>query len=296
MSIAIVTDSHSSITPEEARRLGVYLLPAPFFIDGVSYYENVDIGREDFFQLLKNSSNVSTSQSSPSEVMSIWDEALKDHDEILYMPISSGLSSSCVNAKALAAEDPYKGRVFVVDNGRVSTPMHCTILDALNMIKKGISASVIRDILEKYRDEEIIYLAVDTLEYLRRGGRISQTAASIGSILQIKPVLKLTTGILTPHRNCHGMVRARKMMIEDIKNDLQTRFQHAWETGRYYLMTATSADPETTSDWIRQIEEEFPDVPILSDYLSLGVCCHSGPGALGIGVSVMPDIDDQSAE
>ena len=172
MSIAIVTDSHSSITPEEARRLGVYLLPAPFFIDGVSYYENVDIGREDFFQLLKNSSNVSTSQSSPSEVMSIWDEALKDHDEILYMPISSGLSSSCANAKALAAEDPYKGRVFVVDNGRVSTPMHCTILDALNMIKKGISASVIRDILEKYRDEEIIYLAVDTLEYLKRGGYI----------------------------------------------------------------------------------------------------------------------------
>ena len=289
MNTAIVTDSHSSITPEEAEKLGIYLLPAPFCIDGVNYYENVDITREEFFRLLSGDNNVSTSQSSPAEVMAIWDEALKDHDEILYMPISSGLSSSCATAKAAAEEEPYKDRVYVVDNGRVSTPMHCTILDALKMISNGIPAARIREILEKFRDEEIIYLAVDTLEYLKRGGRISQTAASIGSILHIKPVLKLTTGILAPHRNCHGMGRARKAMIDDIKTDLQTRFKSAWESGRYYLMTATSADPETTADWIRQIEEEFPGVPVLSDYLSLGVCCHSGPGALGIGVSVMPE-------
>ena len=288
MKIGIVADSHCSITPEEAERLGVILLNMPFCIDGRDYHENVDITREAFLKMLSLGVTLSTSQPSPETVMSVWNSALEEYDQILYMPISSGLSSSCANAAVLAGEEPYRDRVFVVDNGRVSTPMHCTILDALRMIELGWDATRIRAKLEEYRDREIIYLAVDTLEYLKRGGRISSFTAMAGTLLQIKPILKLDTGLLVPHRNAHGMQRARLMMIEMIKNDLQTRFREHYEKGAYHLMTATSADPEGNQNWIRQVQEAFPGVPILSDYLSLGVCCHSGPGALGIGVSCKP--------
>ena len=288
MNIGIVADSHSSLTPKEAERLGVYLLNTPFCIDGKDYFENVDITREAFFEMLSLGVPLSTSQPSPDMTMEMWDRALEKHDQILYMPISSGLSSTCQNAAALAEDEKYQGRVYVVDNGRVSTPMHCTILDALKMIEMGWDAPKIKEKLEKYRNLEVIYLAVDTLEYLKRGGRISSFAAAAGSILQIKPILKLDTGLLVPHRNAHGMQKARQMMIDTIKEDLRTRFADYYERGAYHLMTATSADPEGNENWIRQVKEAFPGVPVLSDYLSLGVCCHSGPGALGIGVSCKP--------
>lgn len=288
MSIGIVADSHSSLTPEEAERLGVFLLNTPFCIDGKDYFENVDITREAFFEMLSLGVPLSTSQPSPEMTMDIWDRALLEYDQILYMPISSGLSSTCQNAQALSEDEKYKDRVFVVDNGRVSTPMHCTILDAFQMIGMGWDAPKIKAKLEEYRNEEVIYLAVDTLEYLKRGGRISSLAAMAGSILHIKPILKLDTGLLVPHRNAHGMLKARQMMIDMIKNDLNTRFKEHYEKNAYYLMTATSADPEGNEAWISQVKEAFPGVPVLSDYLSLGVCCHSGPGALGIGVSCKP--------
>ena len=166
--------------------------------------------------------------------------------------------------------------------------MHCTVLDALEMIEAGHNAAHVKSVLEKYRDEEVIYLAVDTLEYLKKGGRITPAAAAVGSILKIKPILQLTTGILAPYRNARGMVKAKAMMIEQIRTDLNTRFSDWYKNNAFYLMTATSADPHTTADWIRQVKEAFPGIPVLSDYLSLGVCCHTGPGALGIGVSVKP--------
>lgn len=288
MKTAVVVDSHSSITPEEAGRLGIFLLPAPFLIDGVNYYENENITREKFFELLTSGASVSTYQPTPDSIMEIWDKVLLSFDELLYMPISSGLSGSCSTSMLLAEQDKYKGRVYVVDNGRISTPMHCTVLDALEMIEAGHNAAHVKSVLEKYRDEEVIYFAVDTLEYLKKGGRITPAAAAVGSILKIKPILQLTTGILAPYRNARGMVKAKAMMIEQIRTDLNTRFSDWYKNNAFYLMTATSADPHTTADWIRQVKEAFPGIPVLSDYLSLGVCCHTGPGALGIGVSVKP--------
>ena len=285
MKTAVVVDSHSSITPEEAGRLGIFLLPAPFIIDGVNYYENENITRERFFELLTSGASVSTYQPTPDSIMEIWDRALQSYDELLYMPISSGLSGSCSTATLLAEDEKYKGRVYVVDNGRISTPMHCTVLDAVEMIEAGRDAAHIKSVLEKYRDEEVIYLAVDTLEYLKKGGRIHPAAAAVGSILKIKPILQLTTGILAPFRNARGMAKAKAVMIEQIRQDLETRFSAYYKKNAFYLMTATSADPETTAGWIRQVQEAFPGIPVLSDYLSLGVCCHTGPGSLGIGVS-----------
>ena len=285
MKTAVVVDSHSSITPEEAKRLGVFLLPAPFLIDGVNYYENENITREKFFELLVSGASVSTYQPTPDSIMEIWDKVLLSFDELLYMPISSGLSGSCSTATLLSEQEKYKGRVYVVANGRISTPMHCTVLDALEMIAAGHDAVYVKSVLEKYRDDEVIYLAVDTLEYLKRGGRITPAAAAVGSILKIKPILQLTTGILAPYRNARGMVKAKAMMIEQIRSDLTTRFADYYKKKAFHLMTATSADPDTTANWIRQVQEAFPGIPVLSDYLSLGVCCHTGPGALGIGVS-----------
>ena len=287
--IGIVADSHSSISQELARELGIRVLPMPFYIDGKCYHEGVDLTRETFFQELAAGTKLSTSQASPEELFGIWDEALEEYEKILYMPISSGLSGSVNTAKVLAAEEKYAGRVLVVDNGRVSTPMHCTILDALQMIEKGWTAEQIRDTLEATRNDEVIYLAVNTLQYLKAGGRISGATAAVGTLLNIKPVLKLDTGVLRAWKNCRGINAAKKLMIETVKNDLATRFKKNCESGRFYLMTATSATPEENAAWIEEVKAAFPGMDVLSDYLSLGVCCHSGPGALGIGVSAQPD-------
>ena len=174
--IGIIADSHSSLTPELAHELGVLLLPMPFTIDGKDYLEGVDLTREIFFDKLASGASVATSQPSPADVTAMWDRALTEYEQVLYMPLSSGLSSSCAVAQGLAQDEPYAGRVIVVDHGRISTPLHRFILDTMEMIERGFSAERIRDILEANRDRMCIYLAVDTLEYLKKGGRITSTA------------------------------------------------------------------------------------------------------------------------
>lgn len=286
LKTGIVADSHSSISQKEAARLGIKVLPAPFFIDGECYLEDVTLSREDFFRKLENGSKIHTSQPSPESVMNSWDEALTEYEEILYFPISSGLSGSCMTCMMLAAEEKYDGRVFVVDNGRVSTPMHVTILDALEMIDEGFGAESIKKALEASRNDEVIYLAVDTLKYLYAGGRISRTSAVLGTVLNIKPILYLNTGLLDLYKNCRGFTKAKKTMINCVKKDIETRFKEEYEKGQIYLMAATSADPVATEEWKKEIEASFPGQQVYSDYLSLGVCCHTGAGALGIGISV----------
>lgn len=286
--VGIVTDSHSSLTPDLARRLGVTLLPMPFVIDGQNYLEGVDLTREVFFERLAAGASVATSQPAPADVTAIWDKALCEYDEILYMPLSSGLSSSCAVAQALAQEEPYAGRVFVVDHGRISTPLHRFILDAQEMIARGMGAARIREILEKNRDRMCIYLAVDTLEYLKRGGRITAAAATVGTLLNIKPVLRLATGKLEPYRKCRGFTKAKLTMLDAIRSDLNGRFAQEFARGELHLMTATSAIPEQTAEWVEQVRAAFPGMEVLSDDLSLGVCCHTGAGALGVGLSCVP--------
>ncbi len=287
-SIGIVTDSHSGIDSALAQQLGVMVLPMPFYINEECYYEESTISREEFFRLQESGASVTTSQPSPASVMEIWDRALAVYEKILYMPISSGLSGSCAAAQALAADEPYAGRVLVVDHGRVSTPLVRMILDAQELIRDGLTAEEIRDILEKHRADMVIYLGVQTLEYLKRGGRITPATAALGTLLQIKPVLQLDTQKLDAIKKCHGFIKAKHFMLETLRHDLETRFKEQYEAGEVHLLAASSATPEETAEWIGDIRAAFPGHDVLSGNLSLGICCHTGPGALGIGCSCRP--------
>ncbi len=288
--IGIVTDSHASITPEMAAELGVHVLPMPFTIDGVEYYEGTTLSREDFFAHQRANHAISTSQPSPSAVTALWDELLEEYETLLYIPISSGLSGSCQTATALASEEPYLNRVYVVDNGRVSTLMHRSILDAIELMAQGHDAPAIKAALEKYREEMVIYVALETMEHLKRGGRISSTTALVGTLLRIKPIMHFTTGTLSSYKNARGMGKACEAMLEAIRSDLAIRFAEAQSRGDVHLLAASSADEATTKKWIAQIEAAFPGMPVLCDDLSLGVSCHIGEGGLGVGLSVRPRI------
>ncbi len=288
-AVGIVTDSHSSITQEEASRLEILVVPTPFYINGECYYEGVTLSREEFFRQQASGAEIATSQPSPADIMEVWDRALEQFETILYMPISSGLSGSYEMAVAMAADEPYAGKVFVVDHGQVASPLHQMILDALELIEKGYTAERIREILEKARERMMIYISVQTLEFLKKGGRITPAAAALGSVFHIKPVLKLEVGKLDSYRKCHGFLKARKAAIEGLRHEIETRFADAWEAGAVHLLAASSGTEEENAQWLAELEEEFPDVPVLFDPLSLGVSCHTGPGAFGVGCAVKPE-------
>lgn len=287
--VGIVTDSHSSISQDEAKKLGIWVLPMPFYIDEECYYEGTTLSREEFFDKLKSKQKLTTSQPSPAEVMGIWDEALKECETIVYIPISSGLSSSCATATAFALEDDYEGKVFVVDNGRVATPLHQTILDAIDLINIGKTAKEVKEILERMRDKMSIYIVVDDLAYLKRGGRINATTATLGTILNVKPILRFDVGILDQYKKCRGVKAAKKAMLEAMKDELETKFKEYYDKGQVRLLAASSAGKEETDEWVNEIREAFGGVEVLCDDLSMGVSCHIGPGGLGIGCSCRPD-------
>ena len=286
--IGVITDSYGGITLQEAECLGVKVLAMPFYFGEESYYEGVSITREQFFDRLNAGESVSTSQPSPEDVMHIWKDTLEEYEEVLYMPLSSGLSGSCDTAKMLAAEEEFKGKVFVVDVGRISTPMHRSILDALELIEEGYSAKQIKDILEAEKDKMSIYIAVETLEFLKKGGRITPAAAAIGSVLSIKPILSLNVGKLDSFKKSRGLKKARREMLDAIAHDMEVTFKDYVERGDVYLMAATSADEETTKEWVEEIQARFPGMEVLCDQLSLGIACHTGEGALGVGISCKP--------
>lgn len=287
--IGIITDSHSSITQEEAKKLGIYVLAAPFYIDGECYYEGVDLSREEFFRRLEGGAEVTTSQPSPAEVYDIWDKGLEEFEKILYMPLTSGLSGSCATAMAMAQDEKYEGRVLVVDHGQIAAPLHQLILDTLDLIEKGYSAETIKEILEAAKERMMIYIGVETLEYLKRGGRVTAAGAALGTVLNIKPVLKLETGKLDAYKKCRGFSKAKKIMIESMKTEIETRFPDAMADGKVHLLAASSASEEETAQWVQEIEDAFPGMKVLCDPLSLGICCHIGRGGLGIGCAVVPD-------
>jgi DegV family protein with EDD domain len=287
-SIGILTDSHSGISREETEKLGIRVLPMPFYIEEECFYEDVSISRAEFYDKLRNGVNVTTSQPSPSEVMNFWDEALKEYETVLYIPISSGLSGSCATAMALAQDEPYEDRVFVVDNGRVSTPMHRSVLDAWEMAEEGYTAAEIKQSLEEARARMVIYVGVETLDNLKRGGRISAATASLGTLLNIKPVLRFDVGTLDTYKKCRGFGKARQAMLEAMHHDFETVFKDEYDRGEVYLVAASSADAETTAAWVAEIEDSFPGMEVMCDQLSLGVSCHIGAGGLGIGCSCRP--------
>ena len=214
---------------------------------------------------------------------------IKECETIVYIPISSGLSSSCATATAFALEDDYEGKVFVVDNGRVATPLHQTILDAIDLINIGKTAKEVKEILERMRDKMSIYIVVDDLEYLKRGGRINATTATLGTILNVKPILRFDVGILDQYKKCRGVKAAKKAMLEAMKDELETKFKEYYDKGQVRLLAASSAGKEETDEWVNEIREAFGGVEVLCDDLSMGVSCHIGPGGLGIGCSCRPD-------
>lgn len=288
MSVQIITDSHSGMSRQQAEELGVLRLSMPFALDGVDYLEDEAPDRETFFAKLSAGATMSTSQSSPAEIMALWDQALETHDQVVFMPLSSGLSGACATAKILAEEPEYAGRVFVVDNGRIATLLYRSVLDALEMAEKGMSGEEICRELEVSRGDMSIYVAASTLEYLKRGGRVSATTAAVGTLLGIRPVLHLDVGVLTGFKNPRGLSGAKKTMIEAMRSDLETRFRDLYEKGEVYLLAASNGSPEMVEKWIAEIQAAFPGMDVLYAPLSLGISCHIGPDALGIGCSCVP--------
>lgn len=276
---AIVTDSNSGITPAEAEELGIYLVPMPFFIDGELFYEGVNLSHEDFYSKMATGADISTSQPTPGAVLDLWDTLLEDHDELVYIPMSSALSGSCATAEALAED--YDGRVTVVDNQRISATQRQSVLDAVSMVNDGQDASRINEVLLRDKLEASIYITVDTLKYLKKGGRITAAAAAFGTVLGIKPVLQIQGEKLDAFAMAHGMKSAKKQMLDAVEKDLETRF--AGKKGVYVAAAYTCSDDEAKL-WAEEIRARFGDR--FNGYiapLSLSVACHTGPGAYGIG-------------
>lgn len=279
--VAIVTDSNSGISQEEAKRLGVYVVPMPFFVNGTVYFEDIDLSQEQFYKLLTEDADVSTSQPSPADILDLWDDLLRSHQEIVYIPMSSGLSASCSTAQGLAQD--YNGKVQVVDNKRVSVTMMQSVLDALALAKSGKSAAQIREILEQESLEASIYLMVDTLKYLKKGGRITPAAAMIGSVLKLKPVLQIQGDKLDAYAKVRGVKAAKRAMLEAIRKDLEERFASYREQGEMKLQVAYTTSREQAEEWMEEVKEAFPDLEITRmDPLALSVVCHTGPGVLAV--------------
>ena len=286
--IGIITDSHSGITQKQAEQMGIYVLPMPFYIEDECFYEGKDLTYEQFMERLKRMDKVSTSQPSPTEVTEIWDRVLEDYDEIVYIPISSGLSGSCATAKMLAEEDPYKGKVFVVDNGTVSALTHQSVLDAQELLGQGLSAEQIMNRLEAAKKRKGIYVTVYNLQYLKNGGRVSASTAIVGDLLRVKPVLYFDTGTLDVVAKCRGKKKAKAEMITQVKHLFETEYKKECEEGNMHLLAASSAGAEETAQWVAEIQEAFPGMEVLSDPLACSISCHIGPGGLGIGFSCRP--------
>ena len=282
--IAIVTDSNSGITQAEGKKLGVYVLPMPFDIDGQPYFEDINLTQEQFYEKLTGDADVSTSQPSPDAVMSLWDDLLKNkgYDEIVHIPMSSGLSSSCATAMMLAQD--YDGKVQVVDNQRISVTMKLSVLDAMKMAEGGLSAAEIKRILEEQKFNSSIYIMVDTLKYLKKGGRITPAAAALGPLLRLKPVLQIQGEKLDAFAKARTVKQAKRIMLDAIHKDIETRM--GGEANMDNLHIAAAYTPgEGVEQWLEEIRREFPDKEIIVDPLSLSISCHIGPGALAVTVT-----------
>ena len=281
--IAIVTDSNSGITQDEGRKLGISVLPMPFYINEVMYLEGVTLSQEEFYERLKKDEPISTSQPNPGEVCGLWDTLLKEYDEIVHIPMSSGLSASCETAMGLARD--YDGKVQVVDNQRISVTQKQSVMDALTLVQAGKSAAEIREILEAESRESSIYITLETLKYLKKGGRITPAAAAIGTVLNLKPVLQIQGDKLDAYSKVRGKKQAKRVMLKAMKEDFDSRFAEYAKRGEMCLEMAYTGNQEEAEDFKKEVQEMFPDYEIQMDPLSLSVACHIGHGALAVACS-----------
>ena len=280
MKTAIATDSNSGITQEQAAKLGIYVLPMPFMINGEMFYEGVNLTHEEFFKRMEEGADITTSQPSPGEVTDFWDKLLKEYDEILYIPMSSGLSGSCQTAIMLA--DDYDGKVQVVNNQRISVTQEQSALDARDLAAKGYEAAQIKEILERTKYESSIYITLTTLKYLKKGGRITPAAAAIGTVLNLKPVLQIQGEKLDAYAKVRGKKQAKRVMMKAMQEDWDTRFKKYVESGEMCLQIAYAGNKEEAEEFKKEVQAAFPGIDIHMDPLSLSVACHIGHGALAV--------------
>ncbi len=280
--IAVITDSNAHITAAEAGELGIGVVPMPFMIGEETFYEGITLSREEFYSKMEGGANIVTSQPSPSDVTGIWDKALLTHDEIVYIPMSSGLSGSCQSARMLA--DDYDGKVQVVNNQRISVTQKRSVLDAIELARKGMSAAQIREELERVKYESSIYIMLDTLKYLKKGGRITPAAAAIGSLLRIKPVLQIKGERLDAFSKARTLAQGKNIMINAMKHDIETLYG-GMDDDNVWLYAVHGNVPEAFGEFSQEVKAAFPGIHVEEDVLSLSVACHIGPGALAIACS-----------
>lgn len=290
MRVAIVTDSNSGITQQQGEEAGIFVLPMPFMIDGQTHYEDIDLSQKEFYDKMAEGCDISTSQPSPESVMSLWNQLLENHDSVIHIPMSSGLSGSCQTAIMLAQEPEYEGKVYVVNNQRISVTQRQSVLDAKAMASKGKDAKEIQMILEDTKFESSIYITVDTLKFLKKGGRITPAAAAFGTLLKIKPVLTIQGEKLDAYSKARTMKQAKSTMLSAITRDMEERFGD--KTGKgVYLQIAHTDNEEAALELKKELESMFPESgDVYVDALSLSVSCHIGPGALAVACTRILDI------
>lgn len=277
--VAIATDSNSGITQAEAQTLGIRVLPMPFYINEELFFEDVTLTQEAFYRRLAEDADISTSQPSPGDVTDLWEQLLESHDQVVYIPMSSGLSASCETALMLSSD--YRGRVFVVDNQRISITQRQSVLDALEMARAGMDGQAIHDVLVRERLESSIYITVDTLKYLKKGGRVTAAGAAIGTVLNIKPVLTIQGAKLDAFAKARGWKSAKKIMLDAMERDIAQRFAGQ----EIHLAAAYTCTDEEAQEWKGELEARFPGYEIHMDRLSLSVACHIGAGSMAVGCS-----------
>ena len=284
MRTAIITDSNSGITQSDSEKLGVFVLPTPFMINEQTYFEDIDLTQTEFYPRLAVGANISTSQPSPEDVTSLWDKVLKEYDQIVHIPMSSGLSGSCQTAMMLAED--YEGKVFVVNNHRISVTQRQSVLDAKAMAEKGWTAEQIKEKLEATKSDSMIYITVDTLKYLKKGGRITPAAAALGTLLKIKPVLMIDGGKLDAFAKARTMKQAKTIMLTALAHDLENRLGDK-EARHMHLQIAHTENYAAAEELRQELHELYPQAPIRMDPLSLSVACHIGPGSLAVACTKM---------
>lgn len=286
MKTAIVTDSNSGITQSEAKELGIFVVPMPFLIDGEQYFEDISLSQEEFYEKLKSDAQVSTSQPSAYDVGELWTEVLKDYDKIIHIPMSSGLSQTCATLDNLAKTE-FDGKVYVIDNQRISVTQRQSVMDAIAMVKDGKTAEEIRDFLMDTKMQSSIYIMVDTLKYLKKGGRLTPAVAAIGTLLKIKPVLTIQGFKLDQYAKVRKLADAKKTMISALAKDFDERFADLRKAGKMTISIAHTENFEEANIFAEELKAAFPDMEItFIDPLSLSVSCHIGPGALACACSI----------
>ena len=286
MKIAITTDSNAGILPQEVEDQNIFVLPMPFLIDGEEYFENVNLTQEKFFEKQTGGADIFTSQPSLYSVMNFWRYLLKEYDQIVHIPMSSALSSSAETAASLSNEEEFFGKVFVVDNQRISLSQKQSVFDAQKLAEDGKTAQEIVEYLTDTKADNSIYIMVPDLKYLKKGGRITKTAAMIGTLLKIKPVLQIQGGKLDSYAKALTIKKAKEAMITAVKKDLETRFADLHKKGLVNVSVAYTYDKSLADEFKQEIEQEIKNVKVLwTDPLSLSVSCHIGPNAVAVAIS-----------